>query len=362
MYEPFKRKDEQMKKSGFIIFATLAVFLLLGATWASALDPIPKEPGFSGFIRPGVGYLKYKSNMVASIQGFDLSKETNDSLFDSPDSESTGLITVPFTLAYTFASTRTQLFLGTDLTDLIRLDYTQQIGVKQGIGNLGVLQGGFLFSAIPAKVWKDPYLTGEDRDDTKRKSTGVRLAWDRIFGSWFQLQYTYRKIDIDSEKSGESLVGGPLLNSSELQLLERDSDLHIADIAYRFRFAKNHTLAPAFIYTYDDRDGKAMKSDAYDFQLTYAYLSRNSPFSFTGNVFIGQADYDKENPIYNKKQDDDRYGIQGTLYWENPWGWSLLGSNPMNFFIGGAYAKTDANIDFYDQEAIMGNVGVFFKW
>jgi hypothetical protein len=300
--------------------------------------------------------------MVASIQGFDLSKETNDSLFDSPDSETTGLVTVPFTLAYTFADTRTQVFFGTDLTDLIRFDMSQQIGVKQGIGNLGLLQAGFLFSGMPAKVWKDPYLTGEDRDDTKRKSTGARLAWDRIFGSGFQLQYTYRKVDISSEKSGDSLVGGPLLTSSERQLLERDSDRHVADLAYRFHFAKSHTLAPAFIYTYDDRDGKAMKNDAYDFQLTYAYLNRNNPFSFTGNAYIGQADYDKDNPIYNKKQDDDRYGIQGTLYWENPWKWSLLGSNPMNFFIGGAYAKTDANIDFYDQEAIMGNVGVFLKW
>jgi hypothetical protein len=34
----------------------------------------------------------------------------------------------------------------------------------------------------------------------------------------------------------------------------------------------------------------------------------------------------------------------------------------MNFYVGGAYAKSDANIDFYDQEAIMGSVGVFFKW
>jgi hypothetical protein len=50
------------------------------------------------------------------------------------------------------------------------------------------------------------------------------------------------------------------------------------------------------------------------------------------------------------------------VYYENPWGWSLFGSRPMNFFVGGAYAKSDANIDFYDQEAIMGSVGVFFKW
>jgi hypothetical protein len=348
-----------MKKSGFITVAAIAVFFLLGATWASALDPIPQESGFSGFIRPGVGYLKYKSNMIASIQGFDLSKERNDSLSDSPDSETTALVTLPFTLAYTFASSRTQLFLGTDLTDLIRFDMTQQLGVKQGIGNFGVLQGGFLFSGMPAKVWKDPYLTGADRDDTKRNSTGARLTWDRIFGSWFQVQYTYRNVDIDSEKSGNSI---DTLTSSERQLLERDSDRHSADIAYRFHFAKSHTLGPAFIYTHDDRDGKAMKNDAYDFQLTYAYLNRNSPFSFTGNAFIGQADYDKDNPIYNKEQEDDRYGAQGTLYWENPWKWGLLGSRPMNFFIGGAYSKTDANIDFYDQEAIMGNVGVFFKW
>ena len=350
-----------MKKSGFITVAAIAIFLLLGATWASALDPIPQDSGFSGFIRPGVGYLKYKSNMVASIQGFDLSKETNDSLDDSPDSETTALVTLPFTLAYTFASTRTQLFFGTDLTDLIRFDMSQQIGVKQGIGSLGLLQGGFLFSGMPAKVWEDPYLTGQDRDDTKRKSTGARLVWDRIFGSFFQVQYTYRNVDIDTERSGDSLVG-TLITSSERQLLERDSDRHSVDLSYRFNFAKSHILAPAFIYTYDDRDGKAMRNDDYALQLTYAFLERGNPFSFTGNAYIGQADYDKKNPIYDKTQEDDNYGIQGTVYYENPWGWSLFGSRPMNFFVGGAYAKTDANIDFYDQEAIMGSVGVFFKW
>ncbi|MGB5748312.1 MAG: DUF2860 family protein [Desulfobacterales bacterium] len=354
-----------MKKTIFLTIAALSVLLVWGATGASALDPIPQESGFSGFIRPGVGYLSYKSNMVASIQGFDLSKERNDSLNDSPDSETTALVTLPFTLAYTFASTRTQLFFGTDLTDLIRFDMSQQIGVKQGIGSLGVLQGGFLFSGMPAKVWEDPYLTGQDRDDTKRKSTGARLTWDRIFGSFFQVQYTYRKVDIDTETSGQSLVGGVgpnRITSSERQLLERDSDRQSVDLSYRFNFAKSHTLAPAFIYTHDDRDGKAMKNDAYDLMLTYAYLNRDNPFSFTGNAYIGQADYDKDNPIYDKKQDDDRYGIQGTVYYENPWGWSLFGSRPMNFFVGGAYAKTDANIDFYDQEAIMGSVGVFFKW
>ena len=263
-----------MKRTGLIALAVLVTFFLAGAEMASALDPIPQKSGFSGFIRPAVGYLKYNSNMVASIFGYDLSKETNDSLTDSPDSQSTGIVMVPYTLAYTFDSTRTQLFLGTDLTDLIRLDYTQQIGVKQGIGSLGVLQGGFLFSSIPTKVWKDPYLTNQDRIDTNRKSTGARLTWDRILGSQFQMQYTYRKVDISSEKSGESIGS---LSSSQRQLLERDSDLHNAEILYRFNFAKKHLLTPAFIYTLDDRDGKAMQNDAYTLQLTYAY--RDNPLT-----------------------------------------------------------------------------------
>jgi len=123
-------------------------------------------------------------------------------------------------------------------------------------------------------VWKDPYLTNQDRIDTNRKSTGARLTWDRILGSQFQMQYTYRKVDISSEKSGESIGS---LSSSQRQLLERDSDLHNAEILYRFNFAKKHLLTPAFIYTLDDRDGKAMQNDAYTLQLTYAY--RDNPLT-----------------------------------------------------------------------------------
>jgi hypothetical protein len=345
-----------MKKANFLTIMVLAFTLLFCANLATALEPIPKESGFSGFIRPGVGYLNFKSNMVASFLGYDLSDKKTDSLEDSPDSQSTGIVLVPFSLAYTFGSTRTQLFLGTDLTDLIRFDYSQQFGVKQEIGRLGILQGGILFSGIPAKVWKDPYVVDRNRDETSRTSNGGRLAWDRIFGSQLQLQYTYRKIDISSEKSGDFLG----LTSADKKLLERDGDRHVGEVVYRFRFAEKHTLNPAFIYTNDDRDGDAMKSDAYDFLLTYGY--NGDTFKFTGNAFIGWADYDDKNPIYDKKQDDDRFGIQGTLYYENPWSWSLFGSKPMNFFVAAAFVDTDSNIDFYDQEATMVTAGVFFKW
>ena len=84
-------------------------------------------------------------------------------------------------------------------------------------------------------------------------------------------------------------------------------------------------------------------------------LVTHYPFEESGENF-------QKNPIYNKKQEDDRYGIQGTIYYKNPWNWGLFGSNPMNFYLGAAYAKIDANIDFYDQEAFLTTAGVFFKW
>ena len=345
-----------MRNLHLVFLAKLTVLLLFFAQSACALEPIPLKSGFSGFIRPGAGYLNYKSNMVASFLGFDLSDRTINSLTDSPNSERTGIALVPFALRYTFASTRSQVFIGTDLRDLIRFDLTQQIGFKQEIGRFGMLQGGFLFTGIPAKVWKDPYVINKKRDDTRRTNNGARLVWDQIFNSNLQLQYTYRNIDLGSERSGEFLG----LSSGDRDRLDREGDRHVAEAFYRFSFATRHRLVPQLIYARDDLDGDAMANDTFDFQLTYAYFG--DPFALTLNGLIGTADYDKRNPIYDKTQDDDRYGLQGSLFYKNPWGWKVFGSKPMSFFVNALYSKADSNIDFYDQEVFLASGGVFLRW
>ncbi len=345
-----------MRNLHLVFLAKLTVLLLFLAPSASALEPIPMKSGFSGFIRPGAGYMNYKSNMVASFLGFDLSDRTINSLTDSPNSERTGIVLVPFALQYTFASTRSQIFIGTDLRDLIRFDLTQQIGYKQEIGRFGMLQVGFLFTGIPAKVWKDPYVVNKKRDDTRRTNNGARLVWDRIFNSNLQLQYTYRDIDLGSERSGEFLG----LSSSDRNRLDREGDRHVAEAFYRFNFATRHRLVPQLIYARDDLDGDAMANDTFDFQLTYAYFG--NPLVLTLNGLIGKADYDKRNPIYDRTRDDDRYGLQGSLFYKNPWGWKVFGSKPMSFFVNALYSRADSNIDFYDQEAALLSGGVFFRW
>jgi opacity protein-like surface antigen len=346
-----------MKRQKNLTIAAFLTVLMFGADFAKALEPIPQESGFSGYIRPGVGYIGVKSNMVARFLGVDVSEKKAGSLFDSPESKSSPFFLIPFSLEYSFADTRTQLFIGTEPTDLIRFDYSQQVGIKQEIGKFGIIQGGFLFNTIALKVWQDPYVAGyQDRVETDRKSNGGRLVWDRPFGTQLQVQYSYRKIDLGKDTSGEFLG----LNREQRDLLDRNGNRHIGEILYRFDLTPKHRLTPTFRYTRNDLDGGAMAGDAVAFQFTYTFLG--DPYTVIANVFFGYEDYDERNPIYNKYQTDDHIGLQASLYYKNPWGWRIFGSNPINFYVSGAFVNSNSNIDFYDQQAILATGGVLFRW
>jgi hypothetical protein len=333
-----------------------ALVVILAGSPASALDPIPQKPGFSGYIQPGVGYLSIESNTVAKILSFDLSDQRIDSLDDEPDSESTVIFTAPFKLAYTFANRRTEVFLGTEVGDLLSFDSAQQLAVKQDIGSLGVFQAGLLFSGN-VKVWRDPYLTGRDRDDTGRQNVGGQLVWDKFLGSNLELEYVYRKVDITNESSGNSIAE---LTNADRDRLDRNGAVHRASIGYLLEFGDHHKLRPQIGMNYDDLDGEAMANTGYNLQLTYLY--NLDPVSLVLNGYFGQADYDKRNPVFGKTREDDLYGASASVYYTNPWGWSLLGSQSARFFVTGAYGGADSNIDFYNQQVALGLVGMAFHW
>lgn len=336
--------------------AAAALFLLVGTNTVMALDPIPQKSGFSGYIQPGAGYLNIKSNTVAKVLSFDLSDKRINNLNDEPDAESGAIFTVPYKLAYTFAGTRTELFLGTELGDMLSFDTAQQLGIKQEVGTLGVFQAGLLFSDR-VKVWRDPYVTGSNRDATGRKNMGGQLVWDKMFGSNLELEYSLRTVDITNEASGDSLVG---LTGADRDRLDRNGTVHRASAGYGFKFGNRHTLTPQVLFFYEDLDGEAMANTGVDLQLTYVYAG--DPISLVLNGYAGEADFDKSNPIYGKTRDDDRYGASATVYYTNPWNWRLFGSEPMRFFATGAYFGVDSNIDFYNQEAVLGLAGVAFRW
>jgi len=339
------------------IIALAVIFAIAFLGSAYAIEPIPEESGFSGFLSIGGGYSKVKSNMVSGNAFGDVTDRTIDSLTDSPDSSSKGGVQFNYDLRYTFASTRTQVFLGTSLEDALRYDFATQLGVSQELPGKNLVALSFLFSSIPTEVWKDPYVTNVRRSRTDRDSKGFRLAWDRIFGSELQLQYSYREIDIDDELSGTFLG----LTPAQQRLLDREGDYHKAEILYRFFFdGKKHALIPAITYFNYDLDGDAMSNDGVDFQLSYGYNAER--YSLVVNAFIGYADYDKRNPIYGKTQDEDRYGAGLIGLYHTPFGWSVPFFKRTSLYVKTDYIESDANIDFYDTEIFSAGAGLFFRF
>jgi len=337
--------------------------VLFAANFAFALNPIPKESGFSGYIGPGFGAVKYKGNMIAGLNkiNVDFGEETTQSLTDEAESKTEGIGMLNFELGYNFASTQTRVFIGSTLEDFIQFDLAQQLGVQQDIGNLGMVSAGVLFSNIPIAVWKDPYVVNVSRQDTDRESTGARLIWDKILNTNFQIQLDFRSIDIDEEQSGTDPSLG--LTLAQRQQLDRDGDMLKGKLEYRFKAAPKHFLAPSFQYAVDDKDGDAMSSDAYTFQLTYLYFGET--VSFAGNALFGKAEYDAANPIpdfNNQTQEDDQYGLTATLFYKNPFGWEWFGSDKISFFGTLAYFVSDSNIDFYTTEISMGVLGIMYRF
>ena len=346
-----------MRKILFAQLIVAGIIIMLFCSPVAAFEPIPSESGFGGFVRLGGGYSWVESNMVAGTAFGDVGERYIDSLTDSPDSKSSGIPQFDWNVNYTFANTRTQLFAGSRLEDIFLFDATSQAGVRHQFDSLGILGASLVFSTLPADVWEDPYVVNARRSTTDRTSTGVRLAWERMFDSNFELDYIYRNIGIDDENSGDALATAGSLTVDEKGLLRRKGASHQLKGAYFFEIDKNHILTPQLIFNYQDLDGDAMKNYFGDFQLTYTYLGPK--FTLSVNGFIGYADYDKRNPIYGKTQNDTRYGAGALGSWKNPFGWKPFGIDKFRLYSQVGYFASDANIDFYDTNIFLATAGVW---
>jgi hypothetical protein len=325
----------------------LFIGLLIAFTssaYGQPLGGIPQESGISGFVNAGAGIWRVEDNMVKKISFFKLSDDNIGSVNSKPQSEYSVTPVLNFNLRYTFASTRTQIFLGNQLEDLLRLDTATLLGVRQELTDQSIIGVSYVFSALVTQVYKDPYDARGSRSGTDRNINGVRLSYEKILGSAFNFQYTYRNIDIDDERSGSDPALG--LTPSQADRLIRDGDQHDLELLYRYALQDGgikHTLIPSFKYSRFDLDGDAMSNNAILFNLNYRYDVEN--FAFVVNAYYGYADYDKSNPIYNKTRNDNRYGFGLIGFYKN-----IFDVRDLHLAANVLINRQDSNIDFYDSE------------
>lgn len=333
----------------------MAGLLAVCAGSAQAALNVPENSGFSGFVQLGYSYNGVENNEVAGIgiaNYTDFTRSQINSVFDSPKEVTEGLPTFNYLLSYTFDS-RTELYFGRELVDAVRFDFTQQLGVRQELRDKSNLSIAYVFSGIPTKVWEDPFLAGAPRSKTDRKSSGLRLGYGRILGSEAYLQYTFRKIDIDKERSGQALG----LSTADANLLRRDGDQSELRFGYKFEVDAKNSLVPEIIYTNDNRDGDAVSADTVGVQLTYANMGTR--FNTVLTAGFSSSDYDKRNPIYGKTREDDTWGVGGTVFDKSLL--SFLGKGWRATATAGYY-EGDSNIDFYNSTLWTFGVGAMYKF
>lgn len=333
----------------------LASIACAAAPMAQAIEPIPDTPGWRGFLVVGAGYTDLKSNQVAGNSIVDIGRDTISSVNIGPQSDDAVHPFVTGEVNYTFGN-RAQVFLGTSLEDAVTLDAVAQLGLRKQLEGIGRLQGGFLFSGAPARVWEDPYAEGVSRDETDRNSTGLRLQWDRILGSAFEATLSWRGIDVDTERSGEG-VTSVSCDAACRDLLRRDGDQYSLDLSYLFMLGEQprHLLRPMLRYTTEDRDGDAISGDSYRLQLSYIFLGNG--YTVASNVALGSRGHDEPNPIYGRKTDSDRVALDTTIFYRLPAAssrWQVVGNV--------LWAEEDSDVNFHDNEVFNLNLGLMYRF
>jgi hypothetical protein len=286
---------------------------------------------------------------------FDIGQSTIRSVAQRPRSDDTFFPVVTGEINYTFGN-GWQAFFGTALEDAVTLDGVTQLGARKDLGTAGIVQGGFLFSGIPTQVWEDPYAEGVRRQDTDRDSTGLRLQWDRILGTAFELTFSYRDISIDTERSGQG-VTSVACDAACRDLLRRDGDQYHFDASYLFRLGQGqrHLVRPMLRYTIDDRDGEAMSGDSYRLQLSYVFLGQG--YTVASNIAYGSSSMDARNPIFGARTDTDGVVVDTTLFYRLPFEsgrWQAVGSV--------LWGEGDSNVAFHDTELFMITAGLMYRF
>jgi hypothetical protein len=337
------------------LFRSIFSLAILGVcSPAGAIDPIPREPGWSGFVILGGGAAEAETNMVAGIDvyGINVGKPRIDSLTESPDSMSFGLPQVNLSLNYTF-ETRTQLFFGNSLENVLQFDTAANFGVRQQFADSSILEVAAVSTPIlsPTQVWADPYVVGVKRVETDRTSRGLRVEYDRILGSGFGVRYTQRTTDVDKERSGTGLG----LTEDEMSLLDRNGDSRRLQLSYRFPKVGRNLFDVRIGRLEDDLDGEAMSGDQDEFFLTHAYVGDR--FALVSNLFLAQQDFDAVNPVFDRTRKDDNWGVGFVLldmklfHSAKWWGQATF-----------AWFEQDSNIDFYDAKSTLLMLGAQYRF
>lgn len=333
-----------------------SVLLIIAIPFNSlAQDDIPQTSGLSGYLLFGPGFFNIESNLLVTgpplVQ--DAGSKQIESVFNAPESQTAFAFPLAGEINYTFSKSRTQIFFGNRLEDILRLDVPFGLGIRQELPDSSILALSMLITPSELKYWEDPYVEGVDRERTKLKFRGARLRWGRILKTGLELTATARWYQHGVEKSGEWLIDQGRLDPQSQQLLNRDGRVLRLQALYRIDLNRQHRFEPAIRYIDDKHDGAAMANTGFSTQLTYLYRSKKVVLD--ANVAYGKRTSKVVHPVYNETLEAKRIGASITAFIPI----KLFKSRRWMIWVSTEFYTENSNIDFFDSSftSVMGGLG-----
>jgi hypothetical protein len=205
---------------------------------------------------------------------------------------------------------------------------------------------------LEGEVWRDPYLENQARSTTNEKGTAYRMQIDNIAGSLFSLDLAYGKRELDTELSGS----GANLTAAKMTTLDRNADVFYGKFKMMLPVNKGVLLFPALIYTQQDANGSAMKSNTYGAEISSFVSAGNHQFAFT--VTYLNRKYDGANPVFdNVTRKDDEW--KAFLAYEYP---GIFYADNLSLVAFGGVNNSSSNIAFYDEKDWITSVGLNWEF
>jgi hypothetical protein len=325
-----------MPMRNLTLILTLLGLQLLSWSNIYAAGPPEKLAGFSGRLSVGAGYMTSTDQLETTDEN-----KRIDSLSGDADWYDKFMPLVLFDLRYTFAESGRQVYFGTPLEPSgppgLSLGFVQPFsdGSRLDIS---------VFTRPMSEVWRDPYLTNTGRDETREYKYGTRFAYQEIFGSGFNLSYTFSRVDVNVDDIGDRFND-----------LERDGYIHNAEVEYGFKLGKTMTLSPGFELSIGDIDGDANAYKGYEFGLGFRKFFNS--YQLMLKAAFGWDDYDDKHPVFSKTRNDTNYSIFGMFTRSDLFGLDYLFATLM-----AGYRYRDSNIGFLNAQTFMSGAMIGFEF
>lgn len=309
-------------------------------------SPLSEKKGWSGDLSLIAGVISSNSNLSTA-------NEFKQGALDTKGKQDTQFIAGPLgNIRYTFGETANhRLFLGTSRDDIAVGIIALEAGYQYRFPSKMEVAISYLPSIIDEKIWQDPYVSGANKQETKRSGHAFRFQLKNILGTPFSTELAYGSADIKKELSGEYLQ----LSSLDRDALNRNADFYYTKLSYKQFLGRGLGVAPSLFYLENDAKGNAMSYASYGFELTsFLFMQQNRLVATLGYY---HDKYKAVHPVFNQKREENRWSA--FLAYERG---ELFDVKPLSFILLAGYEQGYSNVLFYDKTQYLLSTGLSYTF